>query len=255
MSNILQPEDIRRASRKRLALETEIAATQIQDTWGMPRIIRAVDPPSSVEECLGRALAVAQGEWKLDVEEPDGHNWERIDGYVRGKFGLKWTSADKDNLSSPIPYTRNGQFYWCGAFAAWGHGCAGLDPRVRKYLLASTLRINAACNGKSHSKNMQTAIKLYPVRRLSWKQLLPGDIACFGEEGSKEGDHVVLIEKIEGDTAHTIEGNAHGTGPDGEYREGVIKHQRPKTANRKAEYRFIYGVRWDVIEAYSFSRA
>jgi len=90
-------------------------------------------------------LEVAEREWRRPVVEPnrDGQvraGAGRINEYIRGALGLGWPTAQVGVPS--VAYTRNGQFAWCGAFAAycWGAG-AGLRADLRRLACPSTFRL------------------------------------------------------------------------------------------------------------------
>lgn len=156
---------------------------------------------------VGRdALAVAIGEHRRGVRDPD----PRIDEYIRGSAGLGWTTADA-TFKSIVPYTRNGQFEWCGAFAAFAWGSVGLDARVRHKRLASCYRLSRWGRG------------------IALAELRPGDIAVVsGVDAPAWGSHVVLVERVRGDgLIDTVEGNATGRLGDGSIGEGVVRRTRP----------------------------
>lgn len=90
-----------------------------------------------------KALNCAIEEWSRGITEPTRgaqNGAERIDAYIRGAQGLGWPSAALTPKDSTA-YTRNGQFQWCGAFAAWCLGAGGLERGVRKSRLPSTYRL------------------------------------------------------------------------------------------------------------------
>jgi hypothetical protein len=160
-------------------------------------------------------LAVAQAEWERCVREPRG-DVNRVDEYIRGEFGLGWGTADAINWKANTPYTRNGMFQWCGAFAAfcWGH--SGLLAAIRSKKLASTVRLYNWCQGTDRTVSVPGDLR-------------PGDIVIVTRGKKKQGEHICIVERVDLDAklVHTIEGNARGRGPDGEVFEGVIKRTRP----------------------------
>ena len=153
-------------------------------------------------------LSTASAEWNRGVHEPPGAGWERIDEYIRGPQGLGWSSED--------PYRRNRQFAWCGAFVAFCFGAAGLGAEVRRTRLASTYRLHSWASGTPRLRPLEDA------RR--------GDIVIVGPTtGKRWGAHITLCDGVEpaSGQVETIEGNAHGRGPDGSRYEGVIHNERP----------------------------
>jgi|ETNvirnome_2_130_1030620.scaffolds.fasta_scaffold03141_8 hypothetical protein len=161
-------------------------------------------------------VATALAEWERVVREPRGEA-NRVDEYIRGDLGLGWSTADAINWTPNAPYTRNGMFQWCGAFAAFCWGTAGLraDP-VRKKSWASTVRLYKWAQGSERVVSVPDG-------------LLPGDVVIVTRGKKKQGEHICLVERVDLDAklVHTIEGNARGRGGDGEVFEGVIRRTRP----------------------------
>ena len=156
----------------------------------------------NVREALTRASA----EWEADVKDPS----ERINLYIKSSHGIGWSwEAD---------YVKNGQFAWCGAFAAWCHTRVKFD--IRKKIFPSCYRMYQAWG--------QTSRKIDPMK------VQPGDIVVvYAAKRSIQGDHITLcVDNSDFGSdgfITTIEGNAHGTFPDGSYGEGVIKRERKLT--------------------------
>jgi hypothetical protein len=153
-------------------------------------------------------MSAAADEWNSVVKEPPGSGWERIDTYIRSADGLGWDWEDR--------YTRNRQFAWCGAFASYCYRQAGLSAEVRKKVMPSTFRLHKWANGTDRMRPIDD------VQR--------GDIVIVGPEGGKRwGAHITLCDSVDRSTkiVSTIEGNASGTGPDGDRYEGVIRQERP----------------------------
>ena len=182
-------------------------------------------------------LAVADAEWKRPVSEPVGNaanGAARIDEYIRGSLGLGWSTAELGPTARPgIPYTRNGMFQWCGAFAAFCLGNVGLHPALRKKHLASTYRLWAWSNGNA--------------RRIAPLAIQPGDIVVMGPAGKTEGAHIAIAYAAPDGRGlvGTYEGNAGGTRPDGTKHEGVIRRTRPLpyAGIPDREYRVLFAVR------------
>lgn len=191
------------------------------------RIDATSAPPDVRLDVVERALK----EWKRVVMEPPGLNWQRIDAYIRGPAGLSWPSAALKDSSDSKRYRRNGQFQWCGAFAAWAWGLR-LKPEIRKKYLASCYRLDTWTTSGA--------------RRVSLEELLPGDIIVMGP--SAKLAHIGLCVSPphfdDGTTSiETVEGNARGIGPDGQKYEGVIRRWRPLSAPDDRVYRVHFGVR------------
>lgn len=166
------------------------------------------------EAVIARQLEVvetARKEWKTPVLEPPGANWDRIGSlYIRGDLGLDW---------SWVKYEKNGDLAWCGAFAAYCYGMAGLRHEIRYSHMASCSRLCEWSQGNE--------------RRIDWRKtgdIRAGDIVLVGKPSSKRtGQHITICERFDADAGlvHTIEGNAHGRLPSGSWKEGVITRERP----------------------------
>lgn len=160
--------------------------------------------PQSLE-----AIKRAEAEWQLNVTEPeyDG-DWQRINTYIKSSEGLGWSwEAD---------YTKNGQFSWCGAFAAFAYGRSVL-PSIRQKIFPSCYRLWSSWGKTSRCRDGE--------------QPQIGDIVTVFTSDAQspvQGNHIVLVTSAPDDMGlfNTIEGNAHGEGPDGDMIEGVIKRQR-----------------------------
>lgn len=201
-----------------------------------PACLQPIPSQTSVANEPRRArlvLAAALAEWDRDVREPPFPGGAaRIDTYIRSPQGLTWRSVELGPGARPnIPYTRNRQFEWCGAFAAFCYGAAGLKRSVRAKRLASTYRLwvwASEANG---------------ARRVDPEALEPGDIVVMGPAGDRDGAHIAICVSVGLDTIATIEGNAHGLAPGGIAAEGVVRCVRPLASTTPTEYRVLFGVR------------
>jgi hypothetical protein len=134
------------------------------------------------------------------VEEPD----QRINTYIRSMEGIGWTWEKE--------YVKNGQFAWCGAFAAFCY--RAVKFKTRQKIFPSCYRL--------YSNWSQTSRKIEP------RDMLPGDIVVvYSSARATWGDHITLcrVAPIDG-KFETLEGNAHGTLGDGSHGEGVIARER-----------------------------
>jgi hypothetical protein len=169
-----------------------------------------------VEKILKRA----EDEWRSDVEEPKGLNWERISTYIWKGLGWDWVPK----------YTKDGQFAWCGAFAAWCFAAAGLGAEICKTHMPSTYRLYRWANRNE--------------RLLAPEKILPGDLAIVGPENAKVwGNHITVVYGTGPNGVLTYEGNARGEGPQANEREGVIRTYRPFQHSKSRVYRVLYGIR------------
>jgi hypothetical protein len=131
---------------------------------------------------------------------------ERINTYIKSMEGIGWTWESD--------YIKNGQFAWCGAFAAFCYTTVSFP--IRQKIFPSCYRMYKAWSQSS--------------RRIEPAKVSPGDIVVvFTSKRSMQGDHIALC--IDASTVGegyitTIEGNAHGELGNGDQGEGVITRQR-----------------------------
>ena len=168
-------------------------------------IERNVNP----HEHVASVLKNAESEWLDDITEPGlGGNSDRITYYIKNKNALGWTWEDD--------YTRNGQFAWCGAFAAAVYG-----PKVRFNIRQ---KIFPSCY-RLYDNWFETS------RHQDKQEIMAGDLVVVytsDEQKPHYGNHITIARTSpdkDGDF-HTTEGNAKGVGPDQQWREGVIKRTR-----------------------------
>ena len=168
-----------------------------------------IDRKVHLNEKALNALKIAGAEWDLNVTEPNGDgSWQRINSYIKSVDGLGWTWEDD--------YVKNGQFAWCGAFAAYCYGDS-VNLQVRKNTFPSCYRMN---RDWSNSSRVQTK-----------ESILPGDVVVVytsDDHSPSYGNHITIARTSPNDEGdfHTIEGNAHGVGPNQDWREGVSKRTR-----------------------------
>lgn len=157
------------------------------------------------------------------IKEEVGYS-EHPNGY--SKFG-EWyaENVDKDAAYKTAP--------WCDMLISWAAGKAGLKDSVGQF--AYTV---------SHAQWFK--------EKDAWSQKpVPGALVFFDWERSKDIggiDHVGVVEKVDGDKIHTIEGNIDGGNLKKKVREGdvIVGYGRPdkiaarqeaKKAEKKAESR------------------
>jgi len=199
-------------------VERELLASQIDLRPGDDRAGAPEPITDQVAQAALDATLRAEGEWELDVTEPGlggAHGADRINVYISGSDGLQWPDANmkKDGAN---PYEKNGDFAWCGAFAAY---CwATLKPSIRKSTFPSTYRL----------------WRDWQSRRIPASNMRAGDIvvvwndSATAEDREKKpyGQHITICRQPGADSYTTWEGNARATGPDGRYREGVGTRER-----------------------------
>lgn len=169
---------------------------------------RKVFPNPKLENVLKRM----ESEWQSNVTEPgEGGIYSPISYYIKSQSALGWDWEDD--------YTRNGQFAWCGAFAAAVFG-DDVHLKTRKNTFSSCYRMSRDWSNSSRVQKKE--------------DIQPGDIVTVytsDEKSPSYGNHIVIARSAPdkfGDF-HTTEGNAHGVGPDQKWREGVSKRTRNVT--------------------------
>lgn len=189
----------------------------------------------------------ALAQLKLGVKEPTKlfkNGASNIDGYIR-ITGLRWNTADAITWKRNAPYVKNGQFQWCGAFAAHCYAMAGLSPKILHDFFSSASRLfdrGPAENGKWTGTDNG-------IRLIKPEGILPGDLLVMGyvREGEPVPSHIGLFL---GGHGLTIEGNAmgypfgwdeRGFKPETKY-EGVIMQER-KLNPKEGEYGILRVIR------------
>ena len=177
-------------------------------------------------------IEVARAEWLAHVEEPragQANGAGQINRYI--KEGLGWPDANLNRRGKD--YRANGDFSWCGAFAAFCLSVVGLSASIRKRTLPSCYRLQRDL-GET-------------LRAVDLKVLQPGDLLIVQRlrGGKSWGDHITVVEDIdlEAGLAHTIEGNARGLLPDGTLGEGVVRRTRALTDEALRERCPVSGLR------------
>ena len=148
-----------------------------------------------------RAISRAYEEFAKNVKDPS----ERVDHYIRSDEGLDW-SWEKE-------YKKDGQFQWCGAFAAYCH--QALLPEIRKKYMPSTYRLFKWASRTD--------------RHIDPSETQPGDVCITTTAKCKKrwGKHITLcVDRVSDTHILTLEGNAWGHFPNSEYGQGVISRKR-----------------------------
>lgn len=170
-----------------------------------------------------RVVSAALTEWARIVRDPS----PRVTEYIHAGLGWTWEPA----------YVRNGQFEWCGAFAAWCYAEAGLASAVRRLRFASVYRLGAT---EERFGPALPAVQLDALR--------PGDVLAITRANQARGHHICVVERVDGALVHTIEGNANGQLGDRRTGEGVIRRTRPlrrEDANGRCPiYSYAHGGAW-----------
>jgi hypothetical protein len=186
-------QDYRRLERAFNQAQLDINALEIEDhDYNTPAI------SFHAREAIKRA----EVELNRVVVDP----CDRINAYIRSAEGLGWSWVE--------PYTKNGEFAWCGAFASFCY--TKVNSNIRKKIFPSCYRL--------YSNWAKTSRKI-PIENVQ-----AGDIVViYTAKRSVQGDHITLC--VDASTKKdgyikTIEGNAKGELGNGEFGEGVIRQER-----------------------------
>lgn len=206
-----------------------------------------------LKEAGERAIERAVAAWRRDIIDPPSKSLRdpafepdrtEIDSYIRHGVLMGGVQNPKS-----FKYTKDGDYEWCGAFAAhcWE---PFIYADLRQLYFPSTYRLD--CYGRYiagfQTPNAQAVAKKYPrptdevgarkylklthlssVEEVNNFAPRAGDILLVGTSGGPAyGAHVTLVESWDSTARvfNTIEGNGTGLGPDGKRRQGVIKAQR-----------------------------
>jgi len=186
-------QDYRRLERAFNQAQLDINALEIEDhDYNTPAI------SFHAREAIKRA----EVELNRVVVDP----CDRINAYIRSAEGLGWNWVE--------PYTKNGEFAWCGAFASFCY--TKVNSNIRKKIFPSCYRL--------YSNWAKTS------RKISIEDVQAGDIVViYTAKRSVQGDHITLC--VDASTKKdgyikTIEGNAKGELGNGEFGEGVVRQER-----------------------------
>lgn len=178
--------------------------------------------------------------WEIDIIDPKRsdesieakRSRSFIDSIVRGESGLGWAWED--------PYVHDGQFEWCGAFAAYCWS-PWIELATRKRYFASTYRLDrwarympvgtAHANARRPGDPDRLMATLDEGSRSLPDGIVPraGDILLVGPKSGGRilscGAHITIVESYDPDLRifSTISGNGGGMGPGGKKRQGVSK--------------------------------
>jgi hypothetical protein len=198
--------------------------------------------PLDLETTGRHAIEIAAARWSLGVFDPRrtdrSANAEKsrnqIDGYIGDGLGWTWER----------PYQGDGDFEWCGAFAAtcW----LPVRADLRRTYFASTYRLDRyaryqSVNGErnkgtgrliaeldENTENVGSHIVTHRngrTRSIEWSPRA-GDILLIGPTGSGYGKHICLVESYADGVFQTIEGNGTGRAPNGQRWQGVVRAER-----------------------------
>ena len=188
-------QDYRRLERAFNQAQLDINALEIEDhDYNTPAI------SFHAREAIKRA----EVELNRVVVDPG----DRINAYIRSAEGLGWNWVE--------PYTKNGEFAWCGAFASFCY--TKVNSNIRKKIFPSCYRL--------YSNWAKTS------RKISIEDVQAGDIVViYTAKRSVQGDHITLC--VDASTKKdgyikTIEGNAKGELGNGEFGEGVVRRARAR---------------------------
>lgn len=161
-----------------------------------------------------------------------------IDSCIRTPDGLGWARCS----ALVKEYRWDGDFEWCGAFAAYcWSGSVRLD--VRKRYFPSTYRLDRY--GQHRRAFLESVPAVTADQRRQYLSF-DGDALSIDEFGPRAGDilvvngkgygqHITIVERWDPIRCEfeTVEGNATGRGPQGERYQGVVRQTRPLAVCRR----------------------
>lgn len=202
-------------------------------------------PPRNIEAAGESALMAAMSFWADNIVDPVRKAWGNADfadsrnfinDCILGPDGLGWTRC------SPLvkEYRWDGDFEWCGAFAAMAWGRI-LRADIRKRYFASTYRLHKYAQ---HRRAFLEKMPPLPEPQARRKYLRldgtnpaqvtafaprAGDIIVVNGKPFTDGEHIAVVRFWDpGARAfETVEGNATGNGPlGGAMHQGVVTQTR-----------------------------
>ncbi|MEK7180497.1 MAG: hypothetical protein AAB706_03400 [Patescibacteria group bacterium] len=202
-----------------------------------------ITPQDRLTAAGERALDTARSLWQSVITDPHHgaprpaaeYSLARIDEMIRGEQGLDWSWRG--------PYRGDGDYQWCGAFAAWCWGAAGLEHAHRLAWWSSTYRLDRWASyqpleiGPGDPRNPAPATgeprRLYQrcdghssPATLLWVPRA-GDVAVVGTRGY--GTHITIVEGWDAGNrlVVTLSGNGWGDLPGGRRGQGVVRRAYP----------------------------
>ena len=193
------------------------------------------------------ALSTALLAWQRDITDPTRKAWNDpaffsdrafIDSCIRGDEGLGWARCS----ALTGPYRWDGDYEWCGAFAAY---CwhASIPLAIRKRYFPSTYRLDRY---GQHKRAFAESLPTVPESMRRKYLAIDGDADDVDEfkpragdilivNGKGYGQHITIVESWNPVTCTfaTVEGNATGEGPDGQRHQGVVRNTRPLSVCRR----------------------
>lgn len=141
-----------------------------------------------------KLLEIARAE--LGYKEKETNS--QLDNPTANAGDGNWTKYARDLHSAGYYQAAKNGYAWCDMFVDWCFWqLAGEDKTKGEWLECQTGLYGAGCEWSSDC---------YRVAGRFDKSPKPGDQIFFGDADSEE--HTGIVEKIENDTVHTIEGNA-----------------------------------------------
>jgi len=174
----------------------------------------------------------------IDGKAPNAESRVAITEMINSVRGLGWAWE--------ASYTGDGDFEWCGAFAAYVWARSGIRLAIRKTYFASTyrldrwaryMRVDTSIPNPRPSVTQadpRMIINLDETARPNDAKMpdgsLPraGDIVMVGGVNTGPGKHITIVESFDPKSGvfTTIEGNGFGLLPSGSPAQGVIRATR-----------------------------
>lgn len=212
-------------------------------------LARKGDSPEPLADAGEIALREAKLVWLTDVVDPPTNSAElarsrkTIDDMIRTPQGLDWSWWD--------PYVKNGDYEWCGAFAAFAWRAAGITREARYSFFSSVYRLDRWARYRAFENVANPRPAAGPLRKIIDLDESSGPLDAFfdDDDGPRAGDillvggvktgpgkHITVVESYDATTGvfTTIEGNGTGAAPSGRRQHGVVRAQRPVGLDKDA---------------------
>lgn len=188
------------------------------------------------------ALSAGLMAWEMEIMDPTRKAFSDpafvpdrtfIDNCIRSDKGLGWARCS----ALVKEYRWDGDFEWCGAFAAYCWAVAGLRLDIRKRYFPSTYRLDKY--GQYKRAFLESVTKPERVEEQRKYLAIDGDAAAIDDfapragdilivNGKEYGQHITIVSKWRSADLvfDTVEGNATGIGPKGQRFQGVVRQTR-----------------------------
>ena len=136
----------------------------------------------------------------LKTEQQQIHKRNQLIQIASAELGVREATGNNDGerVATYLAYTQLGEGYaWCAAFVSWCYGQAGLSQPRNPWSPALFPDARTYCKSSSCSTSN------------SKSKIAPADVFGIYGQGAKRIIHVGLVQQLDGNFIHTIEGNSN----------------------------------------------